>query len=347
MKALAGHRDEYERILAEHNTRAAAVAAHEKQLPAKQEAWEKSVSNQAVVWTVLEPTSLTSKVGAKLTKQPDNSILVSDKLTSPELYTVVVEPKAETITGIRLEALTDKSLPANGPGRAPNGNFVLHEFKVTVTGPEQDAKPKPVALVNAQATFSQDQFAIGGAIDGNAATGWAIAPEMGKNQAAVFQLKEPLKLTEGTKLTFTLDQRFQDKQHNLGKFRLSVTTAKPPVVLTVLPEAVTAALAVPADKRTDAEKSVLRQHYLTLDGEYARLRQALAEFGHPGDPRSIGAGSDVGAAQQPGVPVQPLTRRAPGEKPLGRRGAHDTSRETNGLHCALVLRARRNPAQSI
>jgi hypothetical protein len=289
VKALAGHRDEYEKLLAEHNKRAAAVAAHEKQLPAKQEAWEKSVGNQAIVWNVLEPKELTSKVGAKLTKQPDNSILVSDKLTSAELYTVVVEPKAETITGIRLEALTDKSLPANGPGRAPNGNFVVHEFKVTVTGPEKDAKPKAVALANAQATFSQDQFAVGGLIDGNLATGWAIAPQMGQNQAAVFQLKQPLKLTEGMKLTFTLDQRFQDKQHNLGKFRLSVTTAKPPVVLTVLPEAVTAALAVPAEERTDAQKVVLRNHYLTLDKEYAQLKQALAEFGHPGDPRSIGA----------------------------------------------------------
>ena len=34
------------------------------------------------------------------------------------------------ITGIRLEVLADKSLPAKGPGRAPNGNFVLNDFKV-------------------------------------------------------------------------------------------------------------------------------------------------------------------------------------------------------------------------
>ena len=34
------------------------------------------------------------------------------------------------ITGIRLEVFADPSLPAKGPGRSPNGNFVLSEFKV-------------------------------------------------------------------------------------------------------------------------------------------------------------------------------------------------------------------------
>lgn len=288
LKALAGHRDEYAALLAEHEKRAAALASHEATLPARQEAWEKSVANQAVTWNTLEPSDLKSKIGAKLEKQDDGSILATGLLSGPELYTIVAPTKDTGITGLRLEVLADKSLSGGGPGRAQNGNFVLHELKVTATGPEADAKPKPLALVNASATFSQAGFAIGGAVDGNLATGWAISPEFNKNHAAVFQLKEPLNLPAGTKLTFTLDQRYQDKQHNIGKFRLSTTTAKSPA-LTVLPEAVTAALAVPPDMRTDAQKTTLRQHYLTLDGEYTRLRQALAEFGHPGDPRSIGA----------------------------------------------------------
>ena len=41
------------------------------------------------------------------------------------------------ITGIRIELLTDASLPNNGPGRNPaNGNFVLTEFKVDQAVPE-------------------------------------------------------------------------------------------------------------------------------------------------------------------------------------------------------------------
>ena len=35
----------------------------------------------------------------------------------------------EPVPGIRLDVLTDKRLPANGPGRAPNGNFVLNEVE--------------------------------------------------------------------------------------------------------------------------------------------------------------------------------------------------------------------------
>ncbi len=37
-----------------------------------------------------------------------------------------------SITGIRLEAIDDASLPNTGPGRAPNGNLVLQEFAVDV-----------------------------------------------------------------------------------------------------------------------------------------------------------------------------------------------------------------------
>ncbi len=35
------------------------------------------------------------------------------------------------ITGFRLEMLADASLPANGPGRFGNGNFVLSELGVS------------------------------------------------------------------------------------------------------------------------------------------------------------------------------------------------------------------------
>jgi len=32
-----------------------------------------------------------------------------------------------------LEALADKSLPRNGPGRANNGNFALGDFRISVS----------------------------------------------------------------------------------------------------------------------------------------------------------------------------------------------------------------------
>ena len=44
----------------------------------------------------------------------------------------------ETVTAIRLEALTDPSLPKHGPGRTGEGTFILTGFKVA-------AVPKPPA----------------------------------------------------------------------------------------------------------------------------------------------------------------------------------------------------------
>src|SRR5262249_53489707 len=146
----------------------------------------------------------------------DGSILASGKNPFPEVYTVTARTKLQGITAVKLEVLPDPSLPAKGPGRAGNGNFVLSEFKLGAREEGSTAKPAPVALHGAQATFSQGGFEVDKAIDNNPGTGWAIAPQFGKAQSAMFQLRAPLGFARGTELTFTLDQRFAGKDHNVG-----------------------------------------------------------------------------------------------------------------------------------
>jgi hypothetical protein len=289
LKELAGHRDEYAALVAEVNRRRTDLANYEKGLPARQAEWEKSVQGQAVNWTVLEPTSQTSKGGATLTKQPDGSILATGNNPLTDVFTVTATPKMTGITAIRLEVLPDDKLPAKGPGRAQNGNFVLAEFRLGLVGPDGDAaRAKPVAFGRAVADYSQPEYPVGNAIDNNPATGWAIAPQFGVAHKAIFELKQPLNLPEGGKLVFTLLHQF-GTQHVIGKFRLAATTAKAPGQVSSLPEPVVNILAEPADKRTNEQKAQLTQYYQSLDGELTRLRQAVAEAGDPGDPRSIGA----------------------------------------------------------
>src|SRR5262249_38122317 len=122
LKALQGNKDEHARLLEEHQKRGAAVAAYENELPARQAEGEKGLK-AVTPWTVLEPLSAVSKGGAVLTKQADNSLLASGKNPSPEVYTVTANTRLTGITGVRLEVLPDPSLAAQGPGRAPNGNF--------------------------------------------------------------------------------------------------------------------------------------------------------------------------------------------------------------------------------
>src|SRR5262249_53460293 len=106
---------------------------------AKQVAWEKSAS--FTPWTVLDLATATAEKGTVLAKQSDGSLLASGKNPYPETYTVTANAPMTGITAFRLEVLADPHLPSMGPGRSPNGNFVLNEFTVTAAAPGQAAKP--------------------------------------------------------------------------------------------------------------------------------------------------------------------------------------------------------------
>jgi hypothetical protein len=289
LQELAGHRDEYAKMVEDYNALATAVAEREKELAAKQASWEKNLQ-AAPVWTVLEPTSFKSAGGTTLKKQPDHSILASGKNPTPEVYTVTANTKLTGITAFRLELLADPSLPQKGPGRGPaNGNLVLNEFHVTAASEADPVKASHVVLHKAIADFSQEGYAVAGAIDGNPGTGWALSPQLGKNHTAVFETKEPLSIPDGAVLTFTLDQQYPGKEHNIGRFRLSVTSSKPPVALEGPPEAIGKILAVEAENRTPEQMAQLTSYYLAHDAELQRRKQVLAQATKPGDPRLIGA----------------------------------------------------------
>ncbi len=288
LKALQDLQGETAHILAEYNRRKTALADHEKQLDIRQVEWEKSVT-RVIPWTVVEVTSSKGAKGTTLKVLPDGSLLASGKNPTPEVYTITARTKLTGITGIRLEALTDPSLPKHGPGRAPDGNFVLNEFKLSAAPLNDKAKPKPVALYNALADYAQPNYPVAAAIDNNTQTGWAVGGAVGKAHTATFETRAPIHFAGGAALTFTLDQQFAGKFYNLGRFRIAVTTAKPPVGTAVLPDAVAKVLKIPAAKRTAAQKAELANYFRSLDSEWQRRRQALADYPVPGDQRLLGA----------------------------------------------------------
>jgi hypothetical protein len=279
---------DYDEMVAEYARLEAALRAYEKQLPAKQAEWEKGFKN-VVAWDTVDVKEAKAKA-AKLEKQPDGSVLPTGKNEGPESYTVTATTKVSGITAVRLEVLADDRMPARGPGRAPNGNFVLNEFKVTAAPESDPAQAKPVVFKRAVADFSQQDFPVKNAIDGKLDTGWAVSPQFGKTHVAVFETKEPLSFPAGTVLTFTLDQQYQDKQHNVGRFRLSVTSgANPGASLQGPPDAIARILAVEPAKRTPEQAAELARYYRAQDGELQRLTQAVNELGRPPERRLLGA----------------------------------------------------------
>src|SRR5262249_5610993 len=149
------------------NQKKAAFTAYEKQLDAKQPEWEKRLG-QAPVWETLTVTRAAAGVKAtKLTTLPDGSVLASGPNPDKDTFTVTATTKLQNITALRLEVLSDPSLPSKGPGRADNGNFVLNEFTVRAMTSGKGADAKPVELHKAVADFSQEGFPVGNAIDNN------------------------------------------------------------------------------------------------------------------------------------------------------------------------------------
>ncbi len=251
------------------------LAAPAPGLEAGQAAWEKSQAG-AAWWTVLAPGKALSTERATLAVQKDGSLLARDQNPAKGRHTVVARTDLRGITAFRLEVLTDPSLPATGPGRAPNGNFVLTEFKVQAAPQPEAESGEPVLLAKTEADFAQDQFPVAAAVDGNDATGWAVAPQLGQAHAAVFSVQAPVGGEGGTTLVFTLDHQSIYGQHVIGRFRISATTAKDPARAITLPDAVGTILATPAENRSEAQKRELAAYYRSIAPELKEVRDRIA-----------------------------------------------------------------------
>jgi hypothetical protein len=242
------------------------------ELAAAQARWEKGLAGRLPTWTPLDAAVLTSSQGTTLAKQKDGSILATGTSPDKDTYTIVVYTNLTGITGFRLAVLPDRTLPNKGPGRA-GGNFVLNELRVTAA--VKDGSPQVVVLRSATADFSQNGFAVAGAIDGNVQTGWAVAPQFGRAHEAVFETKEDAGFKGGTMLTFTLEQTFGGR-HTIGRFRLDASTSPRPVRVSPLPDDIIKILAVEPAKRTGPQKAALTRFYRSIAPELAGVRQQLA-----------------------------------------------------------------------
>ncbi len=260
--AINAAKEEYANLQAKLDT------FEREQLPARQAAWEKA--QQPVAWTPLAIAGATSAGGATLALQADGAIAASGPSPEVDQYTILGTTQLAGITALRIEALADPSLPAGGPGRAPNGNFVLGNVRVSAAPVGDLAAGKTVALQGGVADFSQEGYPVVNAIDGDAKSGWAVMTQSGKPHMGIFETVEALGAAGGSAISLVLEQPYGG-QHTLGRFRISVTAAPRPVKLDTLPSAVADALAIMADKRTPEQQVALSAYYRTQDAEWTRL----------------------------------------------------------------------------
>ena len=128
---------------------------------------------------------------------------------------------------------------------------------------------RAVLLTAASADFSQDGWSAALAVDGKPDTGWAWAPQTGTAHSAVFEFAQPV---DAPRLRIALAQNYGGS-HMLGRFRLSVTAAAPP--LRIMPENIRAILA--AAQRTPEQQKVLLEFYRPQSKALAALTAKVEE----------------------------------------------------------------------
>lgn len=139
---------------------------------------------------------------------------------------------------------------------------------------------KPVKIAAAEADFSQPTYPVANAIDDKANTGWGVSGhEKAANRTAVFTFAQAIPGGPGTKIVVKMQHQSQFPQHNIGRFRLSLTTAaKPSLSETGLPAEIVEIVKLDAAARSDDQKRKLGAHYRSLAPDLAPARDQLAKL---------------------------------------------------------------------
>ena len=229
------------------------------------------------------------------TTKKDNNISEerSTRLTLPrgkkgwQNYRLFFQTDSE-LTSLRFDPIDDKN--------------VVYVDAMRVNRAET-AKLEKFSLENAKADFSQDGYGVNTAIDGQrneSGNGWAISPQINKPHTAIFEVKEQPNSDGRRLLRFDLDQRYQDKNHSIGRFRISVTSSPKPINFG-LPGNVTSIIAKAENERTEAEVAEITKYYKENNGDYKKLNEDLANAKkpRPADPKVSELEADIKEAEKP------------------------------------------------
>jgi hypothetical protein len=233
--------------------------------------WDRRIASN---WVIGKPEAKAE--AATLTVLDDSSVLASGTDLVADTYVVEVPTKGlESLAGVRIEAIPDPSLPQKSSGRDINGNFVISRVDAQIR--HADGSLSPVAFKSAKADFSQQDFNPQSTI-GAEGLGWAIAGFQPENrvlhQLFVF-LGEQIPVSDGDHVVVTLKHAARFPHHNVGRFRISLTSdlrlgdIPPPVA------EVQRIIEVPVANRTKDQQKKLADYYASVAPELSALNKRL------------------------------------------------------------------------
>lgn len=238
---------------------------------------QRRVRDEDAVWFGVTPTAAVSAGGSVLRPLVDGSLLSEGSNPEQDTYTILLPLGEYPVTALRLETLPHPDFPNGGLGRG-NGNFILTDISVErLAG---DGAVESVEIESATADFSQSGWPIEHAIDGDPATGWAVAGhENPAEHRAIFQFRRPVRADSKSKLAVKLRHNSVHARHNIGRFRLTLSSLDQPTLdPRGMPPAVVEALELEAAARSPEQSQLLERRFLAGAPELAEKRSALAEL---------------------------------------------------------------------
>jgi hypothetical protein len=256
----------------------------------EQAAWEASMRAAETQWTAIALREAAATNGVQLQMLPDGSVLASGANPALTTYTVTAETTLQGITGLRLEALPDPSLPRGGPGRDGYGHFRVTGIQVEIA-PATPAPGRPRAVsfktlkVDDSAYAFQPADLIGRAVaeakaDQDRKGGsWAINAMRDAERVArhgVLAAETPFGFPEGTRMTVRIHHLDGTIGQGIGRLRLLVTTAADPLAGADVPARLRPVIDLAAERRSTAQASELAAFFRPMAPVLRPTRDALA-----------------------------------------------------------------------
>jgi mono/diheme cytochrome c family protein len=251
-----------------------------------QQRWEQSIRAAEATWSPLPIAAATATNGVVLTPQADGSMLASGDNPPLTTYTVTVETQTTGITGIRLEALPDPSLPKGGPGRDAYGHFRITGIRADAASIDQTSGATNVRSVrfsalkvdDAASSFKAEEVLGVEPTPRRGGVGWSInamreAARVPRH--AVLRAETPIGFAGGTRFTIRIEHLDGTIGQGVGRFRLSATTAADPLAGADVPARLRPILATAAAARSKAEADELAASFRSTALDLKPTRDAL------------------------------------------------------------------------
>ncbi|MFN0123039.1 MAG: DUF1553 domain-containing protein, partial [Blastocatellia bacterium] len=256
----------------------ATMKADTPELAKAQATWEREILEAPAKWTALDPREYKSVGGATLTKQTDLSLLASGAAPEYDEYIIRVRAGLKKITGLRIEALPDASLPRGGPGRDLYGNFILTTMEVDANGTPLTFRDggwdDGLSKFDGKVFFNREPMTQ----IADRPRGWlinAMNDEQRLMRQAVFALDKPLKADNPVDLLIRLKFNAGGLCQDIGRLRISATSDDDPLLITRVPAPLRVALPLPLEQRSAKQKSGLMTQFRNLTPKLQKERDRL------------------------------------------------------------------------